>query len=166
VKTLESLRAEKGSDEGKVFNLVRGLQAEIDEEPDRAPILVPLKDCAAGILKDLESRTITGLAAMDTLAGLAAEKEAAFRSAQETGLSMKAFGVFWRLRDDPDLKAAGIGALELARQVEDLLAQIPNAAQNPDEQRRLRAGLYRPLLGLPNEARARIVDLIAAIILQ
>jgi type I restriction enzyme R subunit len=152
VKTLESLRAEKGSDEGKVFNLVRGLQAEIDEEPDRAPILVPLKDCAAGI--------------MDTLAGLAAEKEAAFRSAQETGLSMKAFGVFWRLRDDPDLKAAGIGALELARQVEDLLAQIPNAAQNPDEQRRLRAGLYRPLLGLPSEARARIVDLIAAIILQ
>jgi hypothetical protein len=32
--------------------------------------------------------------------------------------------------------------------------------------RRLRAGLYRPLLRLPNDARARIVDLIAAIVLQ
>jgi type I restriction enzyme R subunit len=166
VQTLESLRGEKGSDEGKVFNLVRGLQAEIDDEPDLAPILVPLKDRAERILKDLESRTITGLAAMDILAGLAAEKEAALRSAEETGLSMKAFGVFWRLQDDPDLKGAGIGALGLARQVEDLLARFPNAAQNPDEQRRLRAGLYRPLLGLPNDARARIVDLIAAIVLQ
>ena len=149
-----------------MFNLVRGLQKEIDDEPDAAPVLEPLKDRAERILKDLENRTITGLAAMDILAGLAAEKEAALRSAQETGLSMKAFGVFWRLRDDPDLKAAGIGALELARQVEDLLARFPNAAENPDEQRRLRAGLYRPLLGLPNDARARIVDLIAAIVLQ
>jgi type I restriction enzyme R subunit len=32
VKTLESLRTDKGSDEGKVFNLVRGLQHEIDED--------------------------------------------------------------------------------------------------------------------------------------
>ena len=79
---------------------------------------------------------------------------------------MRAFGVFSRPPDDPDLKDAGIGALGLARQVEDLLARFPNAAQNPDEQRRLRAGLYRPLLGLPNNARARIVDLIAAIVLQ
>jgi type I restriction enzyme R subunit len=34
VKTLEALRGEKGPDEGKVFNLVRGLQKEIDEPKD------------------------------------------------------------------------------------------------------------------------------------
>ena len=39
VKTLEALRGDKGSDEGKVFNLVRGLQKEIDEDPDAAPDL-------------------------------------------------------------------------------------------------------------------------------
>jgi hypothetical protein len=32
VKTLEALRGEKGPDEGKVFNLVRGLQKEIDDD--------------------------------------------------------------------------------------------------------------------------------------
>jgi hypothetical protein len=37
VKTLEALRGEPGSDEGKVFNLVRGLQKEIDEDSDSAP---------------------------------------------------------------------------------------------------------------------------------
>lgn len=68
VKTLEGLRGEKGSDEGKVFNLVRGLQKEIDDESDAAPELQSLRDRAERILKDLESRNTTGLAAMDLLA--------------------------------------------------------------------------------------------------
>ena len=77
VKTLEALRGDKGPDEGKVFNLVRGLQKEIDEDPNAAPVLQPLKDRAERILKDLENRKTTGLAAMDLLAALAAEKDAA-----------------------------------------------------------------------------------------
>ena len=59
--TLKSLRGEDGSDEGKVFNLVRGLQHEIDEDPAAAPVLQPLKDRAERILKDLEARKTTGL---------------------------------------------------------------------------------------------------------
>lgn len=73
VKTLEALRWDKGSDEGKVFNLVRGLQKEIDDDPNAAPVLQPLKDRTERILKDLENRNTTGLAAMDLLAALAAE---------------------------------------------------------------------------------------------
>ena len=46
VKTLESLRGEKGPDEGKVFNLVRGLNQEMDENPETAPVLQSLKDRA------------------------------------------------------------------------------------------------------------------------
>lgn len=46
-------------------------------------------------VKDLEDRKTTGLAAMDQLAALAAEKEAALRSARESGLSVRAFAVFW-----------------------------------------------------------------------
>jgi hypothetical protein len=37
----------------KVFNLVRGLQKEIDDDPNAAPILQALKDRAERILKDL-----------------------------------------------------------------------------------------------------------------
>ncbi|MCL2644555.1 MAG: HsdR family type I site-specific deoxyribonuclease, partial [Betaproteobacteria bacterium] len=62
VATLQSLRGDKGSDEGKVFNLVRGLQQEIDESPTAVPVLQPLKDRAERILKDLEERKTTGLA--------------------------------------------------------------------------------------------------------
>ena len=100
VKTLEGLRGEKGSDEGKVFNLVRGLQKEIDDESDAAPELQSLRDRAERILKDLESRNTTGLAAM------AKEKEAAIKAAKDSGLSPRTFGVYWTLKDDAALGAA------------------------------------------------------------
>jgi len=162
VNTLEALRGEKGPDEGKVFNLVRGLQKEIDDDPGAASVLQPLKDRAERILKDLENRQTTGLAAMDMLAALAVEKEAAAKAAAESGLSMRVFSVFWILKNDEKLKAAGISPMDLARETEALNARFPNASVNQDEQRRLRASLYRPLLALGNEERARLVDLIIA----
>src|SRR6185312_13383398 len=146
VKTLEAMRSEKGSDEGKVFNLVRGLQKEIDDDASAAPVLQPLKDRAERILKDMESRKTTGLAAMDLLAQLAAEKDAAAKAAKETGLSPTAFGIFWALKNDEALKNVGVSVLDLAKEIEKLMARFPNASVNTDEQRQLRAALYRPLL--------------------
>lgn len=159
VKTLEALRDEKGSDEGKVFNLVRGLQKEIDDDAAAAPVLQPLKERADRILKDLESRNTTGLAAMDMLAALAAERDTASKAAKDSGLSARAFSVYWLLRNEPALKGAGIEPMDIARDADALMARFPNASVNPDEQRRLRAALYRPLLSLKDE-RSRIVDLI------
>ena len=165
VATLQSLRGEKGADEGKVFNLVRGLQKEIDDDAAAAPVLQPLKERAERILKDLEERKTTGLAAMDQLAVLAAEKEAAMKAARDSGLSARAFGVFWVLREDTAVKTAGLDAMALAKDIEELLGRFPNAQVNPDEQRRLRAAIYKPLLGLPPEERARAVDLVLKLLL-
>jgi len=165
VTTLQSMRGEPGSDEGKVFNLVRGLQHEIDEDAAAAPILQPLKDRAERILKDLEDRKATGLAAMDQLAALATEKEAATKAARDSGLSARAFGVYWVLRDDVAVKTVGLDAMALAKDCEELLGRFPNAAVNADEQRRLRAALYKPMLKLSPEDRARVVDLVVKLLL-
>ncbi|VBI73258.1 type I restriction endonuclease subunit R [Burkholderia pseudomallei] len=166
VQTLESLRGEKGSDEGKVFNLVRGLQQEIDENPATAPVLQPLKDRAERILKDLEERKTTGLAAMDMLAALATEKETALKAARDSGLSPRAFAVYWVLRSEAYLPQASLDPMDIAREAENLLARFPNAAANTDELRRFRASLYKPLLALSQEDRAHAVDLIIKLILK
>ncbi|MDX9911438.1 MAG: HsdR family type I site-specific deoxyribonuclease [Phycisphaerales bacterium] len=162
VKTLESLRKDGGPDEGKVFNLVRGLNKEMDENPDAAAVLQPLKDRAERILKDLEERKTTGMAAMDEIAALAAEKDAAMKSARESGLSARAFGVFWSLRDDAAMKTAGIDPMAAAAEAEKLLGRFPNAAVNPEERRRMRAALYPLVLKLGNEDRARVVGIAMA----
>jgi type I restriction enzyme R subunit len=84
------------------------------------------------------------------------------KAAAESGLSTRAFSVYWALREDATLKAANIAAMDIAREIDALSSRFPNAGVNPDEQRRLRASLYRPLLALGNEERARLVDLIVA----
>jgi type I restriction enzyme R subunit len=162
VKTLESLRMDAGPDEGKVFNLVRGLHKEMEENPDAAAVLQPLRDRAERILRDLEERKTTGLAAMDELAALAAEKEAAMKSARDSGLSARAFGVYWSLRDDAALKAAGVDSMAVAAEAEKLLTRFPNAAVNPEERRRMRAALYPMVLKLGTEESARVVGIVIA----
>lgn len=166
LSTLEALRDKQGSDAAKAFNLVRGLQREIENEPEMEAVLLPLKDRAERILKDMEDRKTTGLAAMDRLATLVGEKEAAIEAARNSGLSPRAFGVHWVLKDDPRLAVAGISTLSLAREVEELLGRFPNAPVNADEQRRLRAALYRPLLQLDGDERSRVVERILTILLN
>jgi type I restriction enzyme R subunit len=56
--------------------------------------------------------------------------------------------------------------LELAQEAETQLARFPNARVNADEQRRLRAALYRPLLDLGKQERGRVVDAVLAILLD
>ena len=159
VKTLASLRDEEGPDEGKVYNLVRGLQKEIDDDPAAAPVLQPLKDRAERILKDMEDRTTSGLAAMDQLAALAREKDAAMRAARESGLPAGPFSVAWLLREDPAVRAASIDPNVVAAKAAELMARYPNARDNSEEKRLVRAGLYPPLMKLPAAERARVVDL-------
>lgn len=166
VSTLEALRGGSGSDEAKVFNLVRGLHQEIEENRDSVSVLRPLKDRAEQVLKDLEERKTTGLAAMDLLADIAREKDAATKEAKESGLSSRAFGVYWTLKNDPGFESTGILVMDVAKRAEDLLTRFPNAAVNPDEQRRLRTGLYRLFLGLNKEERSRVVKLILSILLN
>ena len=166
LRTLTALRKESGPDEAKVFNLVRGLQTEVESEPGLEAVLRPLKERAEHVLKGLEERTTTGLAAMDLLEALAKEKEASVAAAKESALPPRAFGVYWTLKDDAAIQAAGVSAMEFAGEAQALVDRFPNAAVNTDEQRRLRISLYNPLLRVESGERGRIVDQALAILLD
>jgi len=165
LRTLAALRRESGPDEAKVFNLVRGLEAEVESEPELESVLRPLKERAEYVLKGLEKRTTTGLAAMDMLEALAKEKEGAVSAARDSTLPPRGFGVYWTLKDVPSLQAAGVSAMEFAEEAQALMDRYPNAAVNADEQRRLRTSLYSPLLRVERGERSRIVDQTLAILL-
>jgi len=164
VKTLESIRKDSGTDEGKVFNLIRGLNREIDAEPELAPVLLSIAERSRRIVEDLESRQTTGLAAMDRLAALATERDAVVKAARESGLGAAAFVVFWQFKDNEVLRVARIDPRKLALEAEALAAQFPNASTNPDEERQLRAALYRPLLSVNPKQRGVLVEDIARLL--
>ena len=166
VRTLEALRREPGSNEAKVFNLIRGLKAEMDANPDLAPVLQSLKERAEQVIEALENHKTASLAALDRLAELAKEKEEAIEAARNSDLTARAFGLYWTLRNDEALKVAGVEAISLAQEAEALSDRFPNAALNADEQRRLRAALYHPLLALEGAERLRIVEIMLKIMLD
>ncbi len=165
VETLGILQGESGTGEAKVFNLVRGLQQEIAAETENRSILIPLKERADSVLKDLELRLTTGVEALDQLAALAKEKKAAFEAANESGLSPCAFGVYWAFKYDLRFSNAGISALAVATEAEASLNRYPNAAVNAEEKRLLRAALYQPLLPLEKDERGEVVDGILSLLL-
>lgn len=166
VTTLEQLKREDGPEEGKVYNLLRGLRKEMDEDPAKAVVLRALKERADQVIKNLEERKITGMAAMDQIAVLIVEKEEARKAAQDSGLSDVGFAVHWQLSRDAALTEVDLETLAVAREVETLLGQFPNWVENTDEQRRLRLNLYKPVIKLPVEQRKAAVEQIMQVLEQ
>lgn len=56
VHTIKSLQDDPGSEEAKVFNLVRGLKGEMETNPEMAPVLQTLAERANRILEDCSNR--------------------------------------------------------------------------------------------------------------
>ena len=162
VPALQSLREEGGAPEGKVHNLLRGLRQEVQENPALAAVLQGIQERADRVLQDLEDRKTDGLAALDQLAALAAEKAAIRKQADESGLTDAGFAVFWVLSHGST--ASGFDPIGAAREVEAVLGKFPNWQENPDEKRRLRASLYKPLLTLDAAMRTAAIDEVMQVI--
>ncbi|MXW96271.1 MAG: hypothetical protein F4110_15555 [Acidimicrobiaceae bacterium] len=107
VRTVRALQDEAGPVEAKVFNLVRGLRQEVEDDSAMAPVLRPLRARAEAVLESMQKRTTAGLEAMTLLDALAGEKEAAVEAAQDSDLTPRAFAAYWALRNDEGLGPSG-----------------------------------------------------------
>lgn len=164
IDALESLKTDDGPDEGKVYNLLRGLRKEMEDDPAGAVVLQSIRVKADRILQDMETRKIDGIAAMDELMALAREKAEAKKQAEASGLSGMGFAVFWTLSHESQADAAGFDAMTAAREIESVLAKFPTWHENSEERRRLRAQLYKPVLALPKDDRAEAIDKIMQVL--
>ena len=142
----EAIKKEKGEEVTTIFNLVRGLHKEIDEHPENAPILQPIKERVERIVKDLENRKTTSDAVISELALIAGEKEKILKESRESGLSPGVFRAYLFLRDDANLKEAQSDPMVLAKEVEKYCREFPNARFSAEERRSLRSKLYKPFV--------------------
>lgn len=160
VATLEALGTDDGPPEEQVYNLLRGLRKEMEDNAAAAVVLQSIREKAERVIENLEERKVTGLAALDELKAIAEEKDRLREFAKNAGLSDRAFGVYSALSAEPALNGLKIDIQYVATTIEIAVDQFPHWKQNPDERRRLRSGLYKPLLDnkVPPNACNEIIE--------
>lgn len=166
VETLEQLKSEEGPDEGKVYNLLRGLRKEMEQDPAGAVVLQSIKERADRVMQNLEDRKIDGIAALVELEALAQEKAEAKKKAKESGLTDLGFAIYWVISQDGGAEKTSFDGMAASREIETMLGKFPSWRENPDEKRRLRAGLYKPLLALDKGERAAVIERIMQVLEQ
>jgi type I restriction enzyme, R subunit len=141
LKTLKSLRAEDGDENSTVINLVRAIEREASEKEEEQPVLVDIAQRAQAILDALEQRTLNTQRAIEQLEALARERDQADDAREKLGLEPTTFAIYWQLQ--------GLGledAQDVAREVMEAAARYPNHAESDEENRQLKAEIYRSLV--------------------
>jgi len=142
------------------------LQKETQENEEEASILVPLYERDERVRQDLADRNIDTERAMVLIEALVRERAEAEAAARASGLDRRAFGLYWLLREDRVLAAAGIDPMAFASEVQTQLERYPNAAVDADEKRLLRRDLYKPLGAVPPAERKVLVDRSVALLFR
>ncbi len=138
--TLAALRTRGGSDEEKIVNLTRSLQSSGNQAEPR---LVSIAERAAAVMQALDDRQASTHQALEQLTSLARERNAAEAARKDSGLSPGTFSVFWELKSSG---CADSQAKVLAQEIGAAHARFPNSRDNADEQRQLKAEVYKTLL--------------------
>lgn len=140
-EALKALKDQKGSDSGKVINLVKSLTKSATDRGEKEPYLISIAERADSIMAALEDRQVSTTDAMSRIEALMQEKLEAEKARRESGLDPSTFEIFWFLQQE---KLAD--ALMLAKEISAVYPRFPNFASNADEQRQLKAEIYKSLL--------------------
>jgi type I restriction enzyme R subunit len=138
---LKALKDEKGSDNGKVINLVKSVVTSAGERGAKEPYLISIGERAEDIMTALEDRQISTGEAMAKIESLMEEKIKAEKARKESGLDPDTFEVFWFLQQQ-EIPNATL----LAKEISAVYGRFPNFASKADEQRQLKAEIYKSLL--------------------
>jgi type I restriction enzyme R subunit len=149
---LQALKDKKGSDNGKVINLIKSLTKSATDRGAKEPYLISIAERAESVMTALEDRQVSTADALSRIEILMQEKIEAEKSRKESGLDPDTFEIFWFLQQEklPD-------ALMLAKEIAGVYGRFPNSASNADEQRQLKAEIYKSLLRVVSGKR--MVDL-------
>lgn len=154
---LDALKKKKGSNNGKVINLIKSLTKSASDRGAKEPYLISIAERAESVLADLEDRQVSTTDALSRIEALMEEKLKAEKARKESGLDPDTFEIFWLLQQE-NVK----DAMLLAKEINAVYSRFPNFASNADEQRQLKAEIYKSLLRVVSGKR--MVDLAEAIL--
>jgi type I restriction enzyme, R subunit len=139
--TLDSLRRNAKTDNGKIMNLLRDLRVRTETEAEANPALRGLFERAQAVTALFQDRQLSTAQAFQEIEKLLAEQAKADEERKKLGLDVRTFGVYWLLD-----QAKVSGARDLAVEINGLFGRFPNFGRSADELRQLKAEIYKSLL--------------------
>ncbi|HZO82319.1 MAG TPA: HsdR family type I site-specific deoxyribonuclease [Candidatus Binataceae bacterium] len=140
-EALEKIAGENRSDTVKIFNLVKAIHDLVEQEGVRAPHLIPIGERAAQVALSFEERQATTHEALDALTRLVRECAEAEQTRERSDLPSEAFTIFWLLKRDGVAEAE-----EVARAGAATFGRYPHWRTAPEQEREVRASLYKALI--------------------
>jgi type I restriction enzyme R subunit len=154
---LSALKDKLGSENSKVINLIKSLAKSASDRGTKEPYLISIADRAEAVMTAMEDRQMSTTDALSKIEALMQEKLRAEQARKESGLDPDTFEIFWFLQQQ-ELSQA----LPIAKEISAVYSRFPNFASNADEQRQLKAEIYKSLLRVVSGKR--MVDLAEAIL--
>lgn len=151
-ETLESLRKNVKTDNGKIMNLLRDLRLRTEAEAEANPALKGLFERAQNVTAQFQDRQLSTAQALEEINKLVAAQAKVEEERTKLGLDAPTFGIYWLLE-----QAGVAGAKELALEINAVFGRFPNFARSADEMRQLKAEIYKTLL--KEVAGKRMVEL-------
>jgi type I restriction enzyme R subunit len=137
--TLERIAEADQPDTVNVFNLLKSIQQQVEEEIKAAPFLIPIGERAERIAEAFKQRQISTQEALKELEELVREINAARREQAERHISAEAFAVYWLLKREgttPEQAEAVAGDMRAA------FDKFPYWQRSEKQNREVRKALY------------------------
>jgi type I restriction enzyme R subunit len=147
VEALEKIAGEDRPETVKIFNLVKAIHDLVEQEGVKAPHLIPIGERAAQVALNFEERQTTTQEALEALTKLVKECAEAEQTRERSDLPSEAFTIFWLLKRDGVAEAE-----EVARAGAAAFGRYPHWRTAPEQEREVRASLYKALI------KARLED--------
>ncbi|GHO54778.1 type I deoxyribonuclease HsdR [Ktedonobacter robiniae] len=140
-KELAMLKESRVSDTIKLLNLRKILNAVVQEKAPYEPYIIPIGERAEAVAQQYEERHIATQQALDTYEKLTEQYVHASDERQNLGLDANAFAIYMALRYDMPTVTP-----QQAQEVNDLFMQYPDYRWNNQQEKLLRALLYKVLI--------------------
>lgn len=137
--TLERIAEADQPDAVKVFNLLKSIQQQVEEEIKAAPFLIPIGERAERIAEAFKQRQLSTQEALKELEELVREINAARKEQAERNISAEAFAVYWLLKREgttPEQAEAVAGDMRAA------FDKFPYWQRSEKQARKVRKALY------------------------
>lgn len=135
----------------KVWDLVRKIRKEAEDEGRKNPVLRSIGERADRVVKDFEDRQTTTAEMLEKIVLLRREQEAAREAALKSGLGAQGFNVLWTFTQE---KVARVE--EIAKAVDATVSEHPHWQSNEDLARDFRMALYLSLGDLTDDVVALV----------